>query len=127
NEAIKFANKPEQDSEVVAQYVAQFTEKYESEGYTVVRLNGKMRGNTKRYQDGGEPRLYAYKDIPVPMRLVNYFRDLVTVDNVNYVLDDIPDRGLEFTWYDPVYGGEKFSPAIIGTGTQYKYLVYFND
>ena len=127
DEAIKFANKPEQDSELVAQYVAQFTEKYESEGYTVVRLNGKMRGNTKRYQDGGEPRLYAYKDIPVPMRLVNYFRDLVTVDNVNYVLDDIPDRGLEFTWYDPVYGGEKFSPAIIGTGTQYKYLVYFND
>ena len=32
DEAIKFANKPEQDSELVAQYVAQFTEKYESEG-----------------------------------------------------------------------------------------------
>lgn len=125
--AVGFASKPENDDEIVAQYVAQFTEKYESEGYTVVRLNGKTRGNTKRYQDGGEPRLYAYKDIPVLMRLVNYFTGLITVDNVNYVEEDIEDRGLEFTWYDPAYGGEKFSPAILGTGTQYKYLVYFND
>ena len=125
--AVGFASKPENDDEIVAQYVAQFTEEYESEGYTVVRLPGKMRGNTKRYQDGGEPRLYAYKDIPVLMRLVNYFTGLITVDNVNYVEEDIEDRGLEFTWYDPAYGGEKFSPAIIGTGTQYKYLVYFND
>ncbi len=125
--AVGFASKPENDDEIVAQYVAQFTEKYESEGYTLVRLNGKTRGNTKRYQDGGEPRLYAYKDIPVLMRLVNYFTGLITVDNVNYVEEDIEDRGLEFTWYDPAYGGEKFSPAILGTGTQYKYLVYFND
>lgn len=125
--AVGFASKPENDDEIVAQYVAQFTEEYESEGYTVMRLPGKMRGNTKRYQDGGEPRLYAYKDIPVPMRLVNYFTGLITVDNVNYVEEDIEDRGLEFTWYDPAYGGEKFSPAILGTGTQYKYLVYFND
>lgn len=125
--AIGFASKPENDDEIVAQYVAQFTEKYESEGYTVTRLNGKTRGNTKRYLDGGEPRLYAYKDISVLMRLVNYFTGLVSVDNVNYVEEDIEDRGLEFTWYDPAYGGEKFSPAILGTGTQYKYLVYFND
>ena len=28
---------------------------------------------------------------------------------------------------DPAYGGEKFSPAIIGNGTQHKYLLYFNS
>ena len=127
DEAVKFANKAEQDSEIVAQYVARFTEKYESEGYTVVRLDGKTRGRTKRYQDGGEPRIYAYKDTPVLVRLLHYFTGLISVDNVNYVQEEIEDRGLEFTWYDPVYGGEEFSPAVIGNGTKYKYLVYFTD
>ena len=28
---------------------------------------------------------------------------------------------------DPAYGGEKFSPAIIGNGTYHKYLLYFNS
>ena len=124
---VRFSNEPDQDSAEVAEYVAKFTQEYESQGYTVVRLNGVMRGNTKRYQDGGEPRLYAYKNIPVLMRLVNYFTGLISVDNVNYVQEDIENRGLTFTWFDPVYGGEKFSPAIMGNGTQYKYLVYCDD
>ena len=36
-------------------------------------------------------------------------------------------RGLSFTLHDPVYGGDKFSPAIIGNGTKNKYLLYFDD
>ena len=28
---------------------------------------------------------------------------------------------------DPAYGGKKFSPAIMGTGTTHKYLLYFDD
>ena len=40
---------------------------------------------------------------------------------------DIGERGLTFTLYDPVYGGEKFSPAIIGNGTIHRYLLYFDD
>lgn len=39
----------------------------------------------------------------------------------------VGERGLSFTWYDPAYGGTKFSPAIIGNGTKYKYLVYFDN
>ena len=66
-------------------------------------------------------------ELPVLMRLVNYFTGLISVDNVNYVQEEIENRGLTFTWYDPVYGGEKFSPAIMGNGTQYKYLVYCDD
>ena len=49
------------------------------------------------------------------------------MDNIHYVKEDIENRGLTFTWYDPVYGGEKFSPAIMGNGTRYKYLMYCND
>ena len=127
NAAISFGNKASQDSEETAEFVRRFTEEYESKGYKVVRLDGKMKGKTKKYQDGGEPRLYAYRDIPVLMRLVNYFKGLITVDNIHYVEDDIEDRGITFTLYDPAYGGEKFSPAVMGTGTQYKYLFYFDN
>ena len=41
--------------------------------------------------------------------------------------EDIGERGLTFTLHDPVYGGEKFAPAIIGNGTLHKYLLYTND
>lgn len=125
--AITFGNKASQDSDEAAEFIRRFTEEYESKGYNVVRLDGKMKGKTKKYQDGGEPRLYAYRNIPVLMRLVNYFKDLITVDNIHYVEDEIEDRGITFTLHDPVYGGEKFSPAVMGTGTQYKYLFYFDD
>lgn len=124
--AITFGNKASQDSDETAEFIRRFTEEYESKGYKVVRLDGKMKGKTKKYQDGGEPRLYAYRNIPVLMRLVNYFKDLITVDNIHYVEDEIEDRGITFTLHDPVYGGEKFSPAVMGTGTQYKYLFYFD-
>ena len=125
--AITFGNKASQDSDEAAEFIRRFTEEYESKGYKVVRLDGKMKGKTKKYQDGGEPRLYAYRNIPVLMRLVNYFKGLITVDNIHYVEDEIEDRGITFTLRDPVYGGEKFSPAVMGTGTQYKYLFYFDD
>ena len=125
--AITFGNKASQDSDEAAEFIRRFTEEYESKGYKVVRLDGKMKGKTKKYQDGGEPRLYAYRNIPVLMRLVNYFKDLITVDNIHYVEDEIEDRGITFTLHVPVYGGEKFSPAVMGTGTQYKYLFYFDD
>ena len=127
NNVVKFGNKAEQDSDAVAEYVAKFTEYYKSKGYEVERKDAVMKGKTKKYQDGGEPRLYAYKDIPVVKRLANYFTKLVRVDNIHYVQEDIGERGLRFTWYDPAYGGEKFSPAIMGNGTQYKYLFYMDD
>ena len=127
NEVVKFANKADGDSEAVAEYVARFTQEYEAKGYEVERLEGVMRGKTKKYQDGGEPRLYAYRDVPVLTRLWNYFSGLIKVDNINYVEEDIQDRGLSFTLYDPAYGGEKFSPAIMGNGTRYKYLLYCTD
>ena len=127
NEVVKFGNKADQDSDAVAEFVKKFTEEHESKGYKVVRLDAKMKGKTKKYQDGGEPRLFAYKDIPVIQRLLKYFTGLVSVDNVHYVQEEIEDRGLSFTLYDPAYGGEKLSPAIMGNGTQYKYLFYMND
>ena len=126
--AAKLGKTAEADSDLTAQYVAAFTAKYKAEGYEVERLDGKTKGKSKAYQDGGDPRLYAYKEIPVLSRLGTYLTSIFDVDNIHYapgVADE--DRGLEFTLYDPMYGGDTFSPAILGNGTRHRYLLYFDD
>ncbi len=125
--AAKLGRDADADGDLTAEYVKKFSEKYEKEGYEVVRLDGDTQGRTKKYKDGGEPRLYAYKDIPVIQRLFRYFTSLITVDNIHNVQEDIGKRGLTFTLYDPAYGGEKFSPAIMGNGTTHRYLFYMDD
>ena len=125
--AARLGKTAEADNETTAALVQKFIEKYEAEGYTVNRLDGQTKGKTKKYKDGGDPRLYAYKDIPLSKRLLSYFTDLIQIDNINYAAGDVGERGLTFTWRDPAYGGEKFSPAIMGNGTMHKYLLYFND
>ncbi len=127
NEAVQLGRKATGDNATAEEYVQKYMEEMGAEGYQVEVLEGKLKGKTKKYMDGGEPRLYAYKNYSVLHRLWNYFAGLIVVDNVNYVQDDIENRGLTFTWYDPAYGGEKFSPAIMGNGTQYKYLFYMDD
>jgi len=127
DKAAKIGKTAEQDNEVTAQFVQQFVEEYESEGYTITRLDGQYKPGTKKYKDGGDPRLFAYKDIPLAKRLVNYFLQLIHVDNIHFAAGDVGERGLTFTWYDPAYGGEKFSPAIMGNGTMYKYLFYCDN
>ena len=114
-----------EDSETVAQYVQKFTEKYESEGYKVERLPGDMLG--KKYKEGGKPQLFAYKNTPLINRAWTYFTGILAFDNIHKVEEDVGERGLSFTFFDPAYGGEKFSPAIMGNGTQHKYLLYFDS
>ena len=124
---VKLGKTAEQDSEETAKYVAEFTEKMEEDGYTMRRLDGQTKPKSKKYKDGGDPRLFAYKDIPLEKRLLTYFTKLIQIDNINYATGDVGERGLTFTWRDPAYGGEKFSPAIMGNGTMHKYLLYCND
>lgn len=125
--AIRFGDTPAQDSSAAAAQVARFTDHYRSQGYEVVRLDARFRGNTKKYQAGGEPRLFAYRDVPMASRLWNYLTSLITVDDIHAVREDVGKRGLTFTLYDPVYGGERFSPAIMGNGTTHRYLLYFDN
>ena len=126
DEAVRLGRNEGADSAVVKKYVGQFARDYAAQGYTVVRLKGDMQGGTLKYKEGGEPRLYAHKDIPVLVRLVRYLTGIVTVDNIHNAQGDVGERGLTFTLYDPVYGGEVFSPAILGNGTTHKYLLYFD-
>ena len=111
------------DNEATKAAVEAFTEKYRAEGYDVERLPGSSTPGPMKYKEGGKPLLYAAKDIPQTQRLLTYFTSIIQVDNIHKVEEITGERGLTFTWYDPAYGGEKFSPAILGNGTNYKYLL----
>ena len=122
---VSFGKTPDKDSDEVAEYVQKFYDYYESRGYTVVRMDAVILG--RKTADGGQQQLFAYRDIPLYKRLWTYFTGLFTVDNIHSVEEDVGERGLTFTLHDPAYGGEKFAPAILGNGTQHKYLLYFDS
>ena len=122
---VNFARKAGSDSEEVQVYIDKFNDYYTKKGYTVNRLDAVTAG--KKLANGGQQQYYAYKDKSLISRLVTYFTSIISVDNVHYVEEDLENRGITFTAHDPVYGGEKFSPAIMGNGTKYKYLLYCND
>lgn len=127
-QAVKFGRTESQDSAIVAKYVAKFKEYCKANKYTVMRLDAVMLGTS--LAKGGTQKLFAYKEYSTLERVWVYFKNLIQVDSIHYVEDDdqlVGERGLSFTWYDPAYGGEKFSPAIIGNGTEHKYLLYFDN
>ena len=117
--------KADKDKEEVAASVARFTEYYSSQGYEVVRLDAVMNG--RKLATGGAQQLFAYRDKPLIDRLWHYFADFIHVDNIHAVEDYPGERGIQFTLHDPVYGGEKFAPAILGSGTEHRYLLYVDN
>ena len=127
SKAVALNRKQANDSDIVKEYTEKFRSFYESQGYTVERLDAVMMGG-KKIANGGQQQLFAYKDIPLINRLVKYFTGLLSFDNIHKVENIAEEeRGLTFTLYDPVYGGNKFSPAIIGNGTFHKYLLYVDN
>lgn len=126
--ALSIGNTEDKASDIAKEYIARFTEEFESQGYTVVRLDAVKKNNGK-LKDGGQPAIYATRDRPLIARLVSYFTDMFFFDNIHYVSEDtdIGERGLTFTLHDPVYADGRFAPAILGNGTYHKYLLYFED
>ena len=128
--AAMFGRTQEEDSDIVKEYAARFIEEYESQGYTILRKDAVILGG--RLAAGGAQIFFAHRDISLASRLATYLKNLVTIDSIHYSEKNDPaggveDPGVTFTLYDPAYGGEKFSPAIIGNGTQHKYLLYFSS
>ncbi len=130
-DAVAFGRTAEKDSEVVTEYIQKFTDYYKSQGYEIVRLDAETK-RSGQLKDGGAQALYATRDKPLLNRIWTYFTGMLFIDNIHYVPEenDIGERGLTFTTRDPVYnptGTENvFSPAIMGNGTQHRYLLYFD-
>ena len=114
------------DSDLCKEYVKKFVNTYEPQGYTIRRLNP-VYATKKRLDTGGEPDMFAYRNKPLINRIGSFFGNLIHIDSIHYAENVTGDRGLSLTMHDPAYGGDKFSPAIMGNGTQYKYLVYFDS
>ena len=132
-EAVTIGKTADKASETAVEYIQKFTEEYEAQGYTIVRLDADTKSNGQ-VKDGGQAVIFATRDKPLINRVITYFTRMLFVDNIHYVPEstDIGERGITFTWYDPVYNPEGsakkvFSPAIIGNGTQHKYLLYFDN
>ena len=76
----------------------------------------------RKLAKGGQQVIFAHKDHPLTHRLWNYLTGLVQVDNIHKVEEDVGERGITFTWHDPVYDDGRLSPAIIGNGTMHNVL-----
>ena len=126
SKAVTLSRKAENDSDLTKEYVQKFNEYYKSQGYTVKRLDAVM-ASPRKVAAGGNQTLFAYRDVPLFTRLGAYLRNLVQVDSIHNVENIVGERGITFTLHDPAYGGEKFSPAIMGNGTTNRYLLYFDD
>ena len=66
---------------------------------------------------------YATKDIPLPQRVFRFYANMIQIDHPWKVQDpDNPDleRSLRFT------KDETVGWALVGSGTQYKYQIYFD-
>ena len=126
SKAATIGRKAENDKDEAKEYVEQFEAYCKANGLTTIRLDAIMQ-TPRKVAPGGQAKLFAYRDRPLYLRLANYFAHLVTVDTIHSVEEDVGERGLTYTLYDPLYGGKKFSPAIIGNGTSHRYLLYCDD
>lgn len=124
--AVTLGRTPDKDSALTAEYSKKFIDTYQAKGYTITRLDAVML-NARKVANGGQSQLFAYRDKPLAGRVIKYFTSILSVDNIHKADEIVGKRGLTFTLHDPVYGGKKFSPAIMGNGTMHKYLLYCDN
>jgi len=127
-EVVNFGYDDTYDTEEVHEYVQKFRKTYAKKGYKVVRLKAlRLSEDSDILKKDGEQKLFAYKNLNIFKRMWNYFTGVISIDNIHYADEVVGRRGISFTFFDPVYGGKKFSPAIMGNGTKHKYLLYFDN
>ncbi len=101
--------------------VQEFKEKYKGDNIVYMEPKNYSTGGMK---PGGRPYLIASHEKSVFSRLWNYFTGLITVEHKNMVQDErLTDRYVRFE-KDP-YSWAGF--ALVGSGTQHKYLLYFDE
>ena len=101
--------------------VKEFIEKYGSQGYKLRYLEP-IKYKSGKTKPGGTGYLIAIEEKSVVWRLVDYIKGFITAENKNMVQDpELTERYVRFE-KDPYSG----SFAIVGSGTQHKYLLYFD-
>lgn len=103
-------------------YVQGFTSYYAKRGFKVTYLAPKYGGATSTGLISNA-YLYATKDINVVVRMFKYFGSMFEFETINDVKDEnLTDRYIRWEW-------DKRSnmPALVGSGTKHKYLIYFDN
>ena len=101
--------------------VQEFVDKYGKQGYTFKYLEP-MKYKSGKTKPGGQGYLLAIREISVWRRLWRYVTHFITVETTNNVKDEnLTDRYIRIE-KDPYSN----MPAVVGSGTQHKYLIYFD-
>ena len=114
---------PNHDNNIVKEWTNKFINYYEENDYKIIRLNYENVGD----KVSGKQRLFAYKNISLVKRLLDYFSNIIEIDSLSYAKEVKGERKISFTFFDEAYGGKRFSPAIMGNGTKHKYLLYIDN
>ena len=102
--------------------VKEFMQKYGEEGYTFRFLEA-MKYRSGKIKPGGTGYLLAIYEKNVVARLIDYLKGFFTVETKNMVQDpELTDRYIRIE-KDPYSG----LFAVVGSGTQHKYLLYFDS
>jgi len=102
--------------------VQEFLKKYKAKGYKFTYYEP-MKYTSGKTKPGGTGYLVAYYDIPVTNRLWNYVKSFIKIETKNDVKDEaLTDRYIRVE-KDPYSG----LFAVVGSGTQHKYLLYFDN
>ncbi len=106
------------ENESVKEFIAEYTAK----GYTIRYLEPSLHRSGK-VKSGGTPFLLAIHERNVVFRLLDYIKGFFSFENKNMVQDEtLTDRYVRVE-KDPYSG----LFAVVGSGTQHKYLLYFNN
>ncbi|MCR5205847.1 MAG: ABC transporter permease [Lachnospiraceae bacterium] len=102
--------------------VQEFVKKYQGEGYKIIYLPP-VRYKSGKIKPGGNGYLIATYEKSVFSRLWDYAKGFITIETKNQVEDpNLTDRYIRFE-KDPYSGAF----ALVGSGTQHKYLIYFDS
>lgn len=101
------------------QDVSDFIAKYSGSGYTVSYLEKVVaRGKIKSY-----PYLFAYHEFNVFERFFRYIGGMFQIETIYDVQDkNLTNRYIRWEWDQ-----RSHMPALVGSGTTHKYLIYFDN
>lgn len=105
--------------------VQEFVQKYKTEKNYNIKYLAPVNYQNGKQKPGGRAYLFAVDEKSVFSRLLNYFTHIVSFETTNQVKDPNLTKDQRYVRFekDP-YSWAGF--ALVGSGTQHKYLLYFD-